>query len=70
VVTKSLISSLWFRYQSLRATTWVIRPKMVCLPLNLNTLICRLRGVRVKLLFYAKILLINPMPLASVLIRI
>jgi len=49
---------------------WVIRPKIVRLPLNLNTLICRLRGVRVKPLSYIKILLINPMPLAPVLIRI
>jgi hypothetical protein len=48
----------------------VIRPKTVRLLLNLNTLICRLRGVRVKLLSYAKILLINSMLLAPILIRI
>ena len=34
------------------------------LPLNPNILICRLRGIRVNLLFYIKILLINPIPLA------
>jgi hypothetical protein len=48
---------------------WVIRPKTMRLLLNPNTLICRLRGVRVKLLSYAKILLINPMLLAPILIR-
>ena len=39
------------------------------LPLNPNILICRLRGVRVKPFSYAKILLINPMPLAPILIK-
>jgi len=39
------------------------------LPLNPNTSIYWLRGVRVKPLSYAKILLINPIPLAPVSIR-
>jgi len=39
------------------------------LPLNLNILICRLRGIRVNLLSYAKILLINSILLAPILIR-
>ena len=38
--------------------------------LNLNILIYRLRGVKVKPLFYIKILLINPMPLAPILTKI
>ena len=66
---KSLIGSLWFRYWSLRAAMWVIQPEIMCLLLNLNTLICWLRGVRVKPLSYTKVLLINLMPLAPVLIR-
>jgi hypothetical protein len=43
---------------------------MVRLLLNLNILICWLRGVRVKPLSYIKILLINPILLALILIRI
>ena len=46
-----------------------MQPKTVRLPSNPNTLIYQLRGVRVKLLSYIKILLINPIPLAPVLIR-
>jgi len=48
----------------------VIQPKTVRLLLNLNILIYRLRGIRVKPLSYIKILLINLMPLAPILIRI
>jgi hypothetical protein len=48
---------------------WVIRPKIVCLLLNPNILIYWLRGVRVKPFSYVKILLINPMLLAPVLIK-
>ena len=40
------------------------------MPLNPNILICQLRGVKIKPLFYIKILLINPMLLAPVLTRI
>jgi hypothetical protein len=43
---------------------------MVRLPLNPNTLIYQLRGVKVKPLSYIKILLINPILLAPVLIKI
>ena len=39
------------------------------LALNLNTSICQLKGVRVNLLSYTKILLINSILLAPVLIR-
>jgi hypothetical protein len=47
----------------------VIRPEMVYLPLNPNTSICQLRGVKVKLLSYIKILLINSMLLTPVSTR-
>jgi hypothetical protein len=47
----------------------VIQPKTVRLLLNLNTLIYRLRGVRVIPFSYIKILLINPIPLAPILIK-
>ena len=46
-----------------------MHPKIIRLLLNLNTLIYRLRGVKVKPLSYIKILLINLIPLAPILTR-